>query len=194
MKTKFIFALLLCAGLPLVMHAQEPAKKTKPGCGCGFSSINQAGLLEGSQGHSAQLQTINGFRYKTWFTGPGIGLDYYRFRSVPVFWDVRKNLFNKTNTPFFYGDAGVHIPWVLYKQKGWSNTAYNTGLYYDFGAGYSFGIGKHRALLFSGGISLKKIREVRNYEVVCVTFPCPQQSERYDFTLRRFSLKAGLRL
>jgi len=191
MKRRFIYALLLCSGLPLMMHAQ----KTKPGCGCRFSSINQVGLLEGSNGHSMQLQTINGLRYKTWFTGIGVGLDYYRFRTIPLFIDVRKDLFNKLNTPFFYGDAGIHLPWVLDKEKNWWGEAdYNRGFYYDAGFGYNFNLGKNGALLFSGGISLKKIRETRHYEVVCVTFPCPAQSERYDFTLRRFSLKAGLRL
>ena len=194
MKTRSIFALLLCCTLPLMMYAQ-PAKKTKPGCGCSFSSINQAGLLEGDNGHSGMMQTINGFRYKTWFTGVGVGLDYYHFRTIPLFIDVRKDLFNKLNTPFFYGDAGIHIPWVLEKEKTWiGRSDYNRGFYYDAGVGYSVNIGKSRALLFSGGISLKKIRETRHYDVVCVTFPCPMQSERYDFTLRRFSLKAGLRL
>ncbi|HYC27870.1 MAG TPA: hypothetical protein VEB42_03625 [Chitinophagaceae bacterium] len=195
MKTRSIFALLICAALPMMLHAQQVAKKAKPGCGCGFSSINQVGLLEGSGGHFAQLQTINGFRYRTWFTGLGIGLDYYHYRSVPLFIDVRKDLFNKPNTPFFYGDAGIHIPWVLDKQKPWAGRAdYNNGFYYDAGLGYSFNLGKSRALLFSGGVSLKKIRETRIYDVVCITFPCPMQTERYDFSFKRFSLKAGLRL
>jgi hypothetical protein len=195
MKSKFIHALLLCAILPLLAQAQQPGKKSKAGCSCSFSSINQVGLLEGSGGHSAQVQTINGIRYKTWFTGVGVGLDYYRFRTVPIFFDIHKDLFNKVNTPFFYGNAGIHVPWVLDKEKNWWGRAeYNRGLYYDAGVGYSVNLGKNRALLFSGGISLKKIRETRYYEVVCITFPCPQQSEQYDFTLRRFSLKAGLRL
>ena len=196
MKKTFLQALLLCACLPLMVHAQDAKKKSKAGCDCRFSSINQVGLLEGDNGSSFNLQTINGISYKTWFTGVGIGLDYYRFRTIPLFLDVRKDLTKKVNRPFVYGDIGVHLPWVRGNAGEWwrGDPEYNNGLYYDAGIGYSLDIGKKRSLLFSGGFSLKKMRETRNYEVVCVTFPCPEQSEHYDFTLKRVSIKAGLRL
>lgn len=197
MKKRSLHALLLCACLPIMAHAQSDAKKkTKAACACRFSSINQVGMLEGNPGTSVNLQTINGIGYKTWFTGVGIGLDYYRYRTVPLFLDVRKDFSSKVNRPFIYGDAGVHLPWVRTSERSWwgGKSDYEHGMYYDAGVGYSLDIGKKRSLLFSGGFSLKKIREIRNYQVVCVMFPCPEQTEHYDFTLRRFSLKAGLRL
>jgi hypothetical protein len=189
---QFLFA---CIGFPMLLQAQQPAKKSN--CGCSFSSINQVGLLEGSSRSSYQFQTINGLSYGRWFAGIGLGLDRYRFTTVPVFFDIRRQLSKKPNAPFLYGDIGVHLPWVRDKEKtGWWGTDadYNRGLYYDAGVGYNINLGKSRALLFSGGISLKKIRETRNFQVVCVTFPCPEQSENYNFSLKRFSLKAGIRL
>jgi hypothetical protein len=195
MKKRFSNFLLALIGIPFLLQAQQPAKKSN--CGCSFSSINQFGLLEGSSRTSYQLQTINGLRYRGWFAGVGVGLDRYRFTTVPLFVDIRRELFRKPSTPFLYGDIGIHLPWVRDKEQAWwgsQHSDYNRGLYYDVGAGYSLGIGKKRSLLFSGGISLKKIRETRNYEVVCITFPCPEQSEQYNFSLKRFSLKAGIQL
>lgn len=180
---------LICVCFPLMLQAQ------KKDCGCRFSSINQIGLLEGSSLTSYQMQSINGIGLNTWFMGIGVGLDRYRFTTIPVFFDLRKNFSKKPNSAFFYGDLGVHLPWVRDKEKEWfGKTDYNRGLYYDMGLGYNVDIGKKRALLFSGGISLKKIRETRNFEVACVTFPCPEIPDRYDFTLKRFSVKAGIRL
>lgn len=193
MKKRLLQLLLAGVGFPFMLQAQQPAKKQD--CACSFSSINQIGLLEGSSLTSYQVQSINGLRYKTWFTGIGVGLDRYRFTTVPVFFDVRKDFSKKPNTAFFYGDLGVHLPWIRKNEKGvFENADYNRGLYYDMGLGYNVDLGKKRALLFSGGVSLKKIRETRNYEVVCVMWPCPEQTERYDFSLKRFSVKAGIRL
>jgi hypothetical protein len=191
MKIKFL-VLALC--LPLFLSAQD-TKKSKPDCGCSFNSVNQVGLLEGSAGSSYQLQTINGIKYRTWFAGIGIGMDRYRFRTVPLFFDLRKEFSKQANTAFAYGDIGVHFPWVEDKHKlQWGTNEFSRGLYYDAGLGYKITLGKGRNLLFSGGVSLKKIRETRFYEVVCVREPCPLQNERFDFSLKRFSVKAGLQL
>ena len=193
MKKRLLQLLLMGVGFPFALQAQEPAKKSN--CGCSFSSINQIGLLEGSSRTSYQLQSINGLRYNTWFAGIGVGLDRYRFTTVPVFFDLRKDFTKKPNTAFFYGDLGVHLPWVRKNEKEFfADAKYNRGLYYDMGLGYNVDLGNKRALLFSGGISLKKIRETRNYTVVCVMGPCPEQTEHYDFSLKRFSVKAGIRL
>ncbi|HEY0680673.1 MAG TPA: hypothetical protein VGD17_20480 [Chitinophagaceae bacterium] len=192
---KLLQALVLCVCVSSIANAQQSGNSAKKDCGCSFSSINQAGLLEGSSGSAFQFQTINGMRYQKWFVGLGVGLDKYRFRTVPVFFDIRRDLLNKLNTPFLYGDIGASIPWVEDKDKTfWGRSEFDRGLFYDAGIGYKLNLGKGRAVLFSGGVSLKKIRETRHFDVACITFPCPGQSERYDFSLRRFSLKAGLQL
>lgn len=191
---KSIILLLLCT--PVLLIAQEQAKK-KNDCGCSFSSINQAGLLEGSAKSSFNLQTINGLQYKTWFAGIGVGLDKYRFRSVPVFFDLRKDLVKKWNTPFLYGDIGVNFPWVQdAENRWWERSEFDRGLYYDAGVGYKLNLGKGRGLLFSGGFSMKRIRETRYIIGSCpIVGPCAEQEgERFSFTLKRFAFKAGLQL
>ncbi|MGB8192802.1 MAG: hypothetical protein WCF67_12820 [Chitinophagaceae bacterium] len=191
MKRILIFLLALA---PPVLSAQVTKKKN---CSCSFSSINQVGLLEGSDRSSFNLQTINGLRYKTWFAGAGVGLDKYHTRSIPVFFDLRKDLLKKWNTPFIYGDIGVNLPWTKKSEDGWwLRSEFDRGAYYDAGIGYKLNLGKGRALLFSGGFSLKKMRETRFVTTTCpFVGPCPEiEGERYDFTFKRFSVKAGLQL
>ena len=65
-----------------------------------FHSINNIGLLEGQSGAAFQAQTINGFQKRSWFAGIGVGLDYYRYRTIPLFVDVRKEFGNANNKNF----------------------------------------------------------------------------------------------
>jgi hypothetical protein len=180
-------------------HAYTQQKNPKPpgkDCGCSFSSINQVGLLEGSGGSAFQAQTINGIRYRKWFAGLGIGLDKYKFRTAPLFLDIRRDLLNRTNTPFVYADIGTHLPWVKdSEQDWWERSEFNRGLYYDAGLGYKLQLGKGRGLLFSGGFSLKRMREKRFLGTMCINPPCSEQMfDRFDYSLRRFTLKAGIEL
>jgi hypothetical protein len=179
-----------------VVNAQQKDKKKKPGCGCSFNSILQVGMLEGSAGSSWQVQSINGVRFGKLSTGIGIGLDKYRFRSLPVFFDVRTDLSKKPNTAFVYGDIGLNVPWVVKANDNfWGTKTYDRGIYYDAGAGYKLIVGKNRGLIFSAGYSMKKMRETKYFFTICDFGPCPAlEGERFDFTLKRFSLKAGLQL
>lgn len=180
-----------------IANAQQKEKKKKSGCGCEFSSIAQFGMLEGSAGSSFQIQTINGVRFGKFSTGIGVGLDKYRFRTLPVFLDLRTDLSKKPNTAFVYGDIGVSVPWVVKQSNNpwWGTAKYDRGIYYDAGAGYKLFIGKGRGLIFSAGYSMKKIRETQHFFTICDFGPCPgMEGERFDFTLKRFSLKAGLQL
>ena len=149
--------------LLLTFAGDTAAQQKKPASLWRFHSINSIGLLEGEAGSAFQLQTINGVQYKSWFAGAGVGLDYYRFRGVPVFLDIRKMFPLKTNTFFVYGDIGIHAGWLTEKQKNSNNyvaalTDFNNGLYTDAGAGYQICLGKKGALLISAGYSFKSLR------------------------------------
>ncbi|MFI5151955.1 MAG: hypothetical protein ACHQET_01395 [Chitinophagales bacterium] len=65
-----------------------------------FHSYNQIGLLEAETGSAFQIQSVNGMQYKSWFGGIGVGLDYYRFRSIPFFLDLRKSFQSDGNGLF----------------------------------------------------------------------------------------------
>ena len=101
-----------------------------------FQSNMQFGLLEGEQGSAFQLQTINGVQHKTWFAGLGVGLDYYHTRSIPLFLNVRKEIFKGEKTPFVYASGGYHFPWLRAEDKDWYITETKGGLYFDAGIGY----------------------------------------------------------
>ncbi len=93
--------------------AQKPGNEK----GVHFRSVNQVGILAGSSDANLQLQSINGIKYKTGFVGLGVGLDYYYARSIPVFLDLRKDIFNKPITPFILLMAVIIFPGHRKKMK-----------------------------------------------------------------------------
>jgi hypothetical protein len=185
---KNIFCMLVFLTFQFFCVAQKTRKLT-------FSSINQFGIAWGGTGDGLQLQTINGVAYKTYSAGLGIGLDYYWERTVPVFIDLRKNIFSAKQTPFVYADGGVSVPWIKEnKEETWYKSNYSTGSYFDVGIGYRLPINKKLFANISFGYTQKKQREQRDNQMVIFDFaPYGQNhNEHYDYTLRRFSLKAGL--
>lgn len=179
--------LLTCSFLlgGMVIYAQQKIK---------FSSQNYLGFIEGEAGTSFQLHSINGLKYKTWFAGIGAGLDYYYLRSVPVFFSVNKFLGEKKRTFFVSGDAGMSFPWQksgdFYYYYS-SAQKYTPSLYWAQSIGYKIGFRGNDALLFSIGYSYKKLKGVSEYELPCINPPCPVNKERYEYRLKRISVKAG---
>ena len=157
-----------------------------------FHSINQVGLLEGENASAFQIQTINGAQYKTWFAGIGIGLDYYRFRSVPLFLDLRKSFRSDGNGFFLYADGGLDFVWPLESQKISGQASYKNNFYSDIGLGYQLQLLKRTSLLFSAGYSYKKV--VDNNSMPCAPWfgPCDATTDQYIYDLNRLSVKIGV--
>jgi hypothetical protein len=188
----FVVILLHVATVSLTAQDSKPVAKQKNKCLCGFQSLVQGGLIEGEIGPSWNLQTINGAYYKGWFTGVGLGLDYYMMRTIPLFLDIRKDLFNKRRTPFLYADAGMHFEWLKTKEKpGWGSSDYDMKFYYDLGLGYKLEIGNNDAILVSVGYSVKKLREERMIVLQCIQAPCNSSKDYYNYTFSRLSFKVG---
>lgn len=187
MKKYFLIPMFfLC--LQFIGNAQKGIKPK-------FTSINQVAITWGATGDALQLQSINGLAYKTFSTGLGVGLDYYWERTVPVFIDIRKNIFSKKQTPFVYADLGINMPWVkANKENTWYKSEYDQGIYYDLGLGYRVPINKKLFANMSFGYTQKKFRETRTNEIIFFdSSPYNRNNaEHYNYTLRRFSLKAGL--
>jgi hypothetical protein len=184
MKRKFI--LLLAAGLCIYsgMKAQQKLK---------FSSQNYAGFLEGEARTAFQIQSINGFRYKTWFTGIGAGLDYYYQRSIPVFLSFNKFLQSEKVPLYFNADAGINFPWArnydyVFEYRG----DFSPSLYWAGGLGYKFALKKRgEGILLNLAYSYKHLFQDVEYQYECLIPPCPTYKERYDYRLRRLSVKLG---
>jgi hypothetical protein len=158
-----------------------------------FHSINNAGLLEGQTGSSFQLQTINGAQYKSWFAGIGLGLDFYRYRTIPLFIDIRREFGRSSNKLIVYADMGINFCWLtdVEKTSYLPGDKFNKGLYADMGLGYKIGLGKTNNLLLSIGYSLKKLKET--YYTPDYYYPpdYPQEKEQINYSLNRLSIKIG---
>lgn len=190
----WITGILFCFATVTTAQTTIPGTTVKKGCSCAFNSVNQVGVLTGERGSSFLAQTINGIRYKTWFAGVGVGLDFYKTRGIPLFLDIRKYILNKPATPFIYADGGIHYSWPTEKDKeaGWNVTRkFNNGLYYDFGLGYKAPINQKHAFLLSVGYSVKKIEETNTSIFYCPQCPNQESVERFNYTFNRLSIKAG---
>jgi hypothetical protein len=167
---------------------REPVKKS---CPCSFSSIEQGGVLRGPYSSYFQAQTINGIRYKTWFAGVGAGLDFYRYKGVPIFLDVRKHFFKSKYSPFIYADGGIHLAGTNNEKSQFVTTKYKNGFYYDVGLGYKVNVTNKTGFLISAGYSYKQVvyRQFFHYCPAC--FPPNSTLDTHSFYLNRLSLKMG---
>jgi hypothetical protein len=163
-----------------------------------FSSQNYVGLLEGEQGSKFQLQTINGIKYKTWFAGVGTGIDWYYRRSIPAFVSLNKDFLIKGNRNFFIAtDIGANFPWQVDKNSyAYSVEESIPGFYWGTGLGYKVGVGRlNDAILLQLGYSYKhvgeKIKTTYYYAMPMIMEPKPDMTNRFDYYLRRLSLKIG---
>ena len=185
MKT-FVIFICLCVFIPAT--AQHKIN---------FRSQNYAGLLEGENGSAFQVLTINGLRYKSWFTGIGTGVDWYYLRSIPLFASVNKSFFEKNNRNAFFisADVGINFPWTRQYYHDWNyggTEKYYNGLYLTPGIGYKTGIGKKSdAILLYFGYSYKHTKERVFSNYPCLACLNSETTSIYNYYLKRLSLKLG---
>ncbi len=157
-----------------------------------FSSRVSVGLLEGEFNNALQLQTIQGWNGGKWFMGMGAGLDYYMFRSVPLFLSFKRDLKPGNRGFFAQADIGLNAPWA---RNPWIDEAghdLNGGLYWQGGLGYAANLGsKKNQLMINLGYSYKHLTELTQTTVFCINPPCPSIVEKYNYHLRRLSLAIG---
>lgn len=165
-----------------------------------FHSIEQVALVNGDDAVSGALQTVNGFGLGNWYAGLGAGIDFYRYRSVPLFLDVRRS-FNvrKGNKLFVYGDGGYNLPWVKHNEPeytiwGWPSNVkyqYKGGVYWDAGFGYAVQIKNGNAFLLSAGFSHKYFSEKRTTTSVGTEDNQITDIQRFTYSLNRLMVKLG---
>lgn len=189
MKNLISSLLLFLAGT--CMQAQEQTSRFH------FYSINSAVLVNGENATTGALQSVNGFTKGNWFAGAGIGLDYYQYRSIPVFADLRYEFGKKQNRFFAYADAGISFEWVqdyFYDiPEIWNNSrsnSFHNGLYTDAGMGYAVRMKNQQAVILSLGFSQKNMtqkirqRDWRTQDWI---------TDEYYYKFKRILLKAGWR-
>src|ERR1700761_3803425 len=100
---------LLLFILIIVMTVQQGRTQKK----FGFRSQEFGGISIGEMGTYGLVKTVNGVYTGPWFLGAGIGVDYYRFRSAPLFLSLNRDITpsNKRHVLFVDIDGGVNLPW-----------------------------------------------------------------------------------
>jgi hypothetical protein len=161
-----------------------------------FSSVNEAGLIMGDKGEALALQTINGIRKDKWFAGLGVGFDFYGQRTIPLFFNYRRDFFTNRNTPFIYASGGLDFAWINTTQKTQLGIVRSSpGYYYDAGAGWKMAGKNGRGFLLSLGYTLKQVKYKTPYYTI---FAPPQPGEElynhYNYLFRRLVVKIGFQL
>ena len=190
---------IVCSFCILVLSFQTIAQVNNISQKARLQSISNIGLLEGSNGSFFSLQTILGVKFNKSFAGIGVGLDYYRFRSIPLFVDLRQEFGKSPNAVFVYGDIGYNFDWLTDEDRRETafatNANFKGGLYYDAGIGYKYAVTSKQALLFSFGYAYKKIKLDDQVRGVCIGGNCPPatqtETQVYKYSMPRWVVKAG---
>ena len=188
MKTKILVLTVIMNCLAVVSFSQQKRLS--------FTGTVQAGLLEGEKGSAMQFGATAGVKLNSWIASLGSGLDYYDVRSIPVFLNVQKNIFNRDKTPFVYLGGGHHFLWLPKTYNDWSwwgNTENKGGLYYHAGIGYQLPVMKKAGWFFTAGFSEKQHSAETSSAYPCLVGPCPEYKEKISHRLRRLSVTTGLR-
>jgi len=166
-----------------------------------FRSENYAGVAIGERGGYGQLRTVNGFYGRGWFLGLETGLDYYGFRSIPLLLSVSRDLpLDRRNGLFLYADAGANLPWYVRPPlySGMPVSKFHGGPAWGAGLGYEWKLSAQgsKALLFSAGYSMKKLKEAETNQAPCFnpgSCPITYDATTYTYLLRAWLLRFGFR-
>lgn len=191
MKHRYIFLQIFIL-ISIISFAQKKSDNYK------FHSINSLSFLNGENEVSAGLQSVNGFQKGSWFGGIGVGIDYYIYRTVPVFADIRYEFGKNQNKFFAYADGGISFTWKADVQGApimdWpvnpSVSKYFNGYFTDAGFGYSIHMKKAGAFVLSLGHSHKTLRE----DVTYTDWRTQQlTTDIYRYRFNRIAVKVGWR-
>ena len=138
--------------------------------------VPELGFQAGSFEPSGDMRLNGGINYKGWLIGAGGGLDYYRFKSFPIYVQSRNFIGHKRLRPFVFASAGINIPkeTTVSKTSFWlENTlivnnlvavqptiyTYKPGAYGELGFGYALLNKKNRGLMMSFSYTQKNLSE-----------------------------------
>ena len=157
-----------------------------------FQSINSFGLIGGESPASTAYQTVNGIRFSNWFSGIGIGIDNYQYKTLPLFFDLRR-YFGSEKKIFVYGDLGYNFPVKDKPGKEmiyYGNYHFKGGIYTELGIGFKTKFIKRSSILFSVGQSYKQLQSQVGNILPCDL--CSSYWYNYKLDYGRIILKTGI--
>ncbi len=157
-----------------------------------FHSINSFGILYGASDISYLVHSINGFKVNKFFVGAGLGYDRYRFKSAPVFLDVRYDLVGKKNVLQLVADAGANLSFSSQEQdEGITGIKYKPGSFIEAGLGYHSSLNKHE-IVFEGAFTYKQTIRISQKNVWNPALNRTESSPVKDnYQFNRILIKAG---
>jgi len=142
---RYIILLVICLFSTLI-NAQQ------------YNGSFEAGVTNGKYETNAFVNTTHGFIYKGFFAGVGVGVDYYLFRTVPLFAEFRKEFSKKNVRPLVHFSGGININWLTQEQRDhrfswWQTTpsVFKNGMYLKAGTGVLFNA--HKQIKFATTVS-----------------------------------------
>jgi hypothetical protein len=82
-----------------------------------YTGSLEAAVVKGSYEANGAISTGHGIKYKNWSVSIGTGVDYYRYRSVPVYFDIKRFMTAGNKQFFVQASAGMNIAWPTAGQK-----------------------------------------------------------------------------
>jgi hypothetical protein len=174
--------------ITLLISLSASAQKNK----IHFHSINSFGLIGGESEVSIAYQTVNGIRFSNWFSGVGVGVDNYRYKTLPLFFDARW-YFGSEKKAFFYGDLGYNFPMKNKLGKEmiyFENYHFKGGLYSELGMGFKTKFIKKSSILFGFAYSNKQLQSQAGIVPLCSE--CNPIWYNYKLSYGRVLLKTGI--
>ena len=157
-----------------------------------FQSTNEFAIVGGESPVNTAFQTVNGIKFSNWFFGIGIGIDYYRYKTLPLFADGRW-FFGEDKKGFLYGDIGYDFPLKNTPEKEmdyYTNYHFEGGLYTEFGIGFKTKFIKESSILFSLAHSYKQLQTRVGIVPACIA--CEAYWYNYKLNYGRIMLKTGV--
>ena len=150
-----------------------------------FNSYNAVGFVAGRSPIAFTAQTVNGVKFNNWFAGAGFGIDNYFIKTLPLFFDLKRDVYIRHFNLFLFADIGTHFP-IKDKEVKTTYSVFTTkgDLYLDAGIGCKFKTGKRSHIFLSLGNTYKKITQTE--ESTDVGFPYKNETVN---TMSRISFK-----
>jgi hypothetical protein len=145
------FILLLCISISYLANAQKKVH---------YTGGVEGGLLKGSNKANGFVFTTQGIGFKQFSLGAGSGIDYYGFRSIPLFIDVKMKFNEKAVQPFIQAASGFNFTSpesrnakLLYQYTEGGH--FENGFFIKGGGGVFFKAQKKLKISLSAGYSYK---------------------------------------
>lgn len=162
-----------------------------------FRSTEWLGLSTGQLSGAGLIRTVNGVAWGPWFAGLGAGVDYYRYRSIPLFVSVTRDIkLGQHDGLYLYADGGRSVPWEWSGSRiedGYTVGNFRGGEYWAGGVGYLWKLGDrtNKALLLSAGYAEKKLGNDKMSLAPCVAPGC--SVVRYEYLNQVYQFMIGFR-